>query len=60
MTQLELLKRVEAILADAAVTRTYGTIEIVLRDGRPSVLHVLKTERLEQGDNPRHETRHQR
>jgi len=60
MIQPELLKRVEAILADAAVTRTYSTIEIVLRDGRPSVLHVLKTERLEQRDNPRHETRHQR
>jgi len=60
MTNPELLKRLEAILTEAVSARTYGTIEIVLRDGRPSVLHVLKTERLEQGDNPRHETRHQR
>jgi hypothetical protein len=54
MTQPDLLKRLEAILTEGARTHLFGTIEIVMHDGRPSVLRTLRTERLDTGDNPRH------
>jgi hypothetical protein len=50
MNQPELLKRLATILSEADSTRLFGTIEIEIRDGRPTVLRTLKTERL--GDNP--------
>ena len=50
MTRPDLIKKLEGILTDAERSRLFGTIEIELRDGQPTVLRTLKTEKI--GDYP--------
>jgi len=46
MTKQALLKKLDAMLDDAATNRTYGTIEIQISDGTPALLRKSTTEKL--------------
>lgn len=47
MTKTQLLRKVETMLDDAATNRTWGQIEIELRDGEATLLRRSITERLD-------------
>lgn len=60
MNRAALLKRLEAMLDDCVRSRTWGQIEIELREGQPTLLRKTITERLD-GDRERtHASTHQR
>jgi hypothetical protein len=47
MTRDALIKKVSAMLDDCAQDRTWGQIEVELRDGQPTLLRKTITERLD-------------
>jgi hypothetical protein len=55
MEKPELLRKLDAMLDAAARTGEWGSIEIEIRYGKPSVLRKTTTEKLEEstGGNPR-------
>ena len=53
MNKTVLLKKLECILEEAERTGMFGTLEIDIRGGRPTVIRTTKTDRLD-GENPRH------
>lgn len=50
MTHLELMRKLDEVIADAEKARLFGTIEIEMRSGVATVLRTHKTERL--GETP--------
>lgn len=50
MTRPDLLKKLDAIFADAERTGLFGHIEIEVKGGTPVVIRTLKTEKI--GDYP--------
>jgi hypothetical protein len=46
MDKPELLRKLDALLDDAARLRTWGEIRIDLKEGVPILLHTLVTEKL--------------
>jgi len=51
MTRQELLRKLDVVLEKAERDRAFGSIEIELRGGRPTVLRKTETDRLD-GENP--------
>jgi hypothetical protein len=51
MQKAALLKKLEIIFDDAERCRMFGTLEIEIRDGKPTVFRTTKTDRLD-GENP--------
>jgi hypothetical protein len=47
MNRAELVKKFETMLDEMAVNRTFGTIEIEVRDGAPILIRTIKTEKVE-------------
>lgn len=46
MTRAALLKKLEALIDDAARTRMWGTVEIQFNDGEPALIRKSETEKL--------------
>lgn len=57
MDKATLMKRFEALVDEFDRARTFGSIEIIFRFGRPSAIHELKTEKVQ---NERETTRYER
>lgn len=57
MDQVTLLKRLESLVDEFDRARTFGSIEIIFRFGKPSAIHELKTEKV---PNERETTRYER
>ncbi|MGA2002170.1 MAG: hypothetical protein ABSG70_02240 [Terriglobales bacterium] len=55
MTKDALLKKVDNMLSQAERERTWGQIEIELRDGEPTLLRKTSTERLDADRERTHE-----
>jgi hypothetical protein len=55
VTKPELLNKLQTLIDDAERTRMFGSIEMEIRDGRPTVIRTTKTDRLD-GENPHHGT----
>jgi hypothetical protein len=53
MTKNALLKKLDAMLSTAESERMWGNFEIEIRDGFPTVLRKLTTERLQERDTTR-------
>lgn len=53
MTKTALLKKLDAMLSTAEQERMWGNLEIEIRDGLPTVLRKLTTERLQERDTTR-------
>ena len=52
MTRPEVLKKLDALLADAERNKAFGSIEVTIRSGRATVITKTETDRLDQyGDN---------
>ena len=47
VTKDALLKKLDAVMSDAARTRMYGEIEIVVRNGHATVLRTMRSEQLD-------------
>ncbi len=47
MKKPEVLKKLDAVLADAERTRLYGEILIVMRNGEATVLRTMRSEQLD-------------
>jgi hypothetical protein len=58
MSHDELLKRLEGIFEDAERTHLFGSTEIEWRGGKPVIIREIKTNRLDQGENPNHDNTH--
>lgn len=56
MTKTALLKKLDAMLSTAEQERMWGNLEIEIRDGLPTVLRKLTTERLQERDTTRDRT----
>ena len=54
MTRPELLQKLGAILDASERDRTFGTIELELRDGKVILLRTIKTEKIEDRGNYSH------
>jgi hypothetical protein len=50
MTKHALLKKLDAMLSVAEQERMWGNVEIEIRNGLPTVLRKLTTERLQERD----------
>jgi hypothetical protein len=44
----KLLKKLEALLAEAAAKRTWGEIQIDLKDGRPILMRTITQQKLDE------------
>jgi hypothetical protein len=53
MTKTALLKKLDAMLSTAEQERMWGNLEIEIRDGLPTVLRKLTTERLQERETSR-------
>jgi hypothetical protein len=42
-----LIRKLEAMLDDAARSRMFGTIEVEIREGAPILLRTIKTEKIQ-------------
>jgi hypothetical protein len=60
MNRAELVKKFEAMLDEMSAKRTFGTIEIEVRDGAPILIRTIKTEKVEYRGNDSHVQRNYR
>ncbi len=51
MTKEALLKKLDAVMTDAARTDMWGEINIVVRDGKATVLRTTRSEQLDTEKN---------
>jgi hypothetical protein len=58
MNRAALMRKLEVMLDDCGQSRTWGQIEIELRDGQPTLLRKTITERLD-GDRERTHARYE-
>lgn len=54
MNRQELVRRLEAMLDQMAAQRSFGTIELEVRDGAPILIRTIKTEKVEYRGNDSH------
>ena len=54
MNRPDVLKKLDTVLEAAEIGRTFGTVELELRDGKVILLRTIKTERLEDRGNDSH------
>lgn len=58
MSRYELMKKIDAMVSEMESRRDYGSIEIQVQDGRPTLLKQTKHEKLNGSrENPGVETR---
>jgi hypothetical protein len=59
MTRQELVAKLENIFADAERSHLFGSTEIEWRNGRPTIIREIKTNRLD-GEYPQNANEHRK
>lgn len=60
MDKTALLKKLDAMLDEYARLKSWGTIEIEIRDGQPNYIRQMKTEKLAQETTRAHQANYSR